>query len=423
MDRDAAPFVTVGVRSPSAPQVSVCVLVLADVGRVMRSVSAALASDTHTQLEVVVVANGVADEQFRLLEQREDVVVARSRFNLGFGGGNNLAAAVAKGRYLLFVNDDSTLEKGCVDRLVATAKRDPSIGAVGSRILAADGTVQEAGSVLWVDGHATHVGRGAARSAPAPAYFYVREVDYLSANGFLVRRDAWDHVGGFDERFYPAYYEDTDLCLSLRSSGYKVIYEPRATLIHQGSQSTTRAYREFLMRRNRGRFVAKWSDRLANLERRPGWADTVTIERAINRARGMPPRVLVDIDADPTGGTATMWETAAVLARSGWAVVASTTNSTCTALNQQQPLTRERLIDLGVDVRIDTVRNTFASVRDFEVVVTGIGPGRRRRPLYRADGSAVPVVNPARFASGDLRGLMDAISHSSRRVPVPPGVQ
>ncbi len=381
-----------------------------------------MASSRTTRPEIVVIANGTPDDQLHSLEQREDIVVVHSRFNLGFGGGNNLAAAIAKGRYLIFVNEDSTLDDGCIDRLVETAERDPSIGAVGSRILMVDGTVQEAGSILWADGRATQVGRGTKPNIPAPPYFYVREVDCASANGLLVRRDAWDHVGGFDQQFYPAYYEDTDLSMSLRSRGYRVMFEPRASITDHRHQNGSRPYREFLMCRNRNRFVAKWPERLAELEPRPGWPDIATIERAINRAMGMPPRVLVDIESDATSGVAKMWDVAASLARRGWAVVASASPSACTALHDHEPRTWERLVDLGVDIRAEGVPDILASVRDFEVVVIEDGLERSMDQLPRMDGGFVPVVGNGPSGGGDLRELLDSVGRSARRRPSQPGL-
>ena len=82
-----------------------------------------------------------------------------------------------------------------------------------------------------------HVGAGL--PADSTAYGYVRYADYISANGLLVDRHAWDAVGGFDERYFPAYYEDVDLCLALLDHGYRVAYEPRARLQHLESQSTS----------------------------------------------------------------------------------------------------------------------------------------------------------------------------------------
>ena len=155
------PSIRRGTLVPDSPGLSICILVLEH---------AALALDCLDALrrpggcppgtEVVVVANGTPPEQLDSLAGHDEVVLVVNEVNLGFGAGCNQAASVARAPLLVFLNDDSTVEEGCIDALVRTASSDPEIGAVGSRILAVDGTLQEAGSVLWRDGSAAHVGEG-----------------------------------------------------------------------------------------------------------------------------------------------------------------------------------------------------------------------------------------------------------------------
>lgn len=285
MTRSAIPsFVRVGERVPETATISVCILVLERVSLVERCLDSLRTCGTDpSTLEIIVVANGTSAAGLRTLETHEDIVLVRSRANLGFSGGSNLAAEIASGGYLLFLNDDSTVEPGCIERLVVTAEEDPSIGAVGCRILNADGSLQEAGAVVWSDGSTTHAGRGLPPGTNA--YSDTRDVDYASANGLLIRRSAWDVVGGFDEQYYPAYYEDVDLCMEMRKRGYRVVYEPGAELRHLESQSTSGWYRAFLMERNRKRFLAKWAADLDGFKKRPK-GDGAALERAIARAGG-----------------------------------------------------------------------------------------------------------------------------------------
>ena len=133
---------TRGEGVPLSPEVSVCVLVLADVGLIGACLDSIPAA-TVLPVETVVVANGTPPALLGGLAARDDIVLVRSPANLGFAGGNNLAAGCSHGGYLVFVNDDSVLAPGCIDQLVARAEGDPSIGAVGCRILSTDGSVQE----------------------------------------------------------------------------------------------------------------------------------------------------------------------------------------------------------------------------------------------------------------------------------------
>jgi GT2 family glycosyltransferase len=241
--------------------------------------------------ELVVVANGTSADRLAPLMAQDDVVVVVNEVNLGFAAGCNQAASVARAPLLLFLNDDSTVEGGCIGALVSAAAADPAIGAVGSRILWADGTLQEAGSVLWADGSGARVGEGLPPGSTA--YGEPRDVDYASANGMLVTRSAWDAVDGFDERYYPAYFEDVDLCLTLRARGFRIRYEPEARVVHRESQSTTGAFRGFLLTRNQRLLVEKWGPTLEGFEPRPqkqaGREFDASVRRAVAAAASRGP--------------------------------------------------------------------------------------------------------------------------------------
>jgi len=296
---------TVGGRVPTDPSVSVCILVLDHTRLVARCLEALRrGGGCPPATELIVVANGTPREQLAALGDADDLVVLASQVNLGFAGGCNLAASVARGRSLVFLNDDSTVEPGCIDALVAAASA-PGVGAVGSRILDPDGTLQEAGSVVWRDGSGAHVGIGLPPGDPS--YAAARDVDYASANGLLVTREAWEAVGGFDPAYYPAYFEDVDLCLALQAHGYRVRYEPGARIVHQGSQSTSEPFRGFLLARNRQRLVARWGGSLDRFDPRPaagsGPAFDAAVARAVARAAvaGGRPRPVPTGPSDPAG--------------------------------------------------------------------------------------------------------------------------
>lgn len=253
--------------------------------------------------EVVLLLNGadagVVDFASRELD---GVRVLRSDVNLGFGGGMNRAARHARGEFLLLLNDDVEVESGWLDPLVETLDAHPGAAAVGSRSLFTDGRVQEAGSVLFSDGSTAPVGRGL--PAGSTAWSFVRKVDYCSANSLLVRRDVFHEVGGFDSRYFPAYYEDTDLALAIRAAGYSILYDGRSRIRHLESQSTTTHFKHFLFRRNIEKLREKWPAELARQLPRPagGGPDGPapdTMLPAIARARGDLPRLLVIDDMLP----------------------------------------------------------------------------------------------------------------------------
>ncbi len=390
---------------PDAPLVSAVILAVDGSDRARRCLDSLPDGCTTVPMEAIVVSNGLGPCARRPLEQRDDVVLVHSRVNLGFAAGGNLAAKVARGRYLFFLNDDSTLEPGCVDRLIWTADRHPRAGAIGPRILSTDGLLQEAGSILWNDGHATHVGKGL--PAGAIEYGYLRRVDYVSANGLLVRRSAWEAVQGFDERYFPAYFEDSHLAMSLRRCGLEVLYEPRARIVHAEGQSTSSRYRSFLMNRNRRRFVSAWSTELNHFDQRPGRYDSIAIEHAINLARGMPPRVVVSVLHDNGGSR---WDLVERLAEDGWAV----TVALGAGLSDPPPAHATSMVELGVDLRrLDVDRVLELIGTDVEAVVAPAPRGCRNR----ADGSVLPFVDYRQDEREALNPEM-ALRRVARRRPL-----
>ena len=379
-----------GQRVPEAPVVSVCIPVVSDHGLIEGCLESLAGSRPSVDTEVVVVANGLGGNAFSSLRKRDDIVLVRSAVNAGFSGGNNLAAKCARGRYLLLLNDDSVVEAGFIDRLLNAIERDPLIAAVGGTALSADGRLQEAGSVLWSDGWTRQVGAGL--PADSTAYHYVRYVDFISANGLLVDRHAWDVVGGLDERYFPAYCEDVDLCLALWDHGYRVAYEPRARLRHLESQSTSRPLRNFLLIRNRAQLVAKWAALLQNFADHPDPIDSAAIDAAVLRAERSIGRVLVlEGSAD-----ATEWHrllTVEALATAGWSVMVSVPVDQRRAGSADGAL-RDHMVDLGVDVREEPPEDLISRYGDDleAVVVSGEEGTDIGLSLQRPDGSSIPLV-------------------------------
>jgi len=251
---------------------------------VVASLRAVAAAGAGHPFEVVVVLNGAAPEIIDLVTG--SVVGARivsSPVNLGFSGGCYRGARAARGGHLVFLNDDTEVQAGWLDALLDTVEGDGSIGAVGSRLLFDDGTIQEAGAVLLRDASTMTVGRG--EPDVAGTYLERRDVDYCSAAALLVRRSAWEAVGGFDDRYFPAYYEDVDLCLSIREAGLRVVYEPRSRVVHHESATLDSAYKTFVHGRMRDRFREKWAGHLGLYVEGDPWSPA-TVERAVRRAAG-----------------------------------------------------------------------------------------------------------------------------------------
>jgi hypothetical protein len=217
---------------------------------------------------------------------------------------------------------------------------------------------------------------------------------------------AWTAVGGFDERYFPAYCEDVDLCLALRKKGFRVVYEPRARLRHLESQSTTSRYRLFLLTRNRRRLVDKWEMELAALGDRPETIDDSAIERSVHRARGSPRRLLLVTPGTGKDSGGVPWDAVEALAAGGWAItVAAPAVEVEPDFSPDRSTRADRMADLGVDLRADANEVLATTGTDWDVLVT-TATTPWRRPIIRPDGTEVPVVR----LSPDPDGLESALS-------------
>lgn len=256
----------------------------------------------RTPYEVVIAFNGTdSGATGTFLKSVSGIRAIPLALNLGFGGGNNYAANRARGEFLVFLNDDAEVEPGWLDALLGMADSSGDIGGVASRILFLDGSLQEAGGIIWSDGSTRPLGRLAPPGSLA--FSFVRPVDYGSANGLLVRRDAFLALGGFDPRFFPAYYEDVDLCLGIRHRlGKEIVYEPRAVIRHAEAASTPDSgFRSFLFRRNQRQLCEKWGFVLAAYAP-PEPESPLAVAQAVQRRRRNPIRVLVIDDRVPDAG-------------------------------------------------------------------------------------------------------------------------
>ncbi|MBV9406890.1 MAG: glycosyltransferase family 2 protein, partial [Acidobacteriaceae bacterium] len=277
---------------------SVIVLAYRTTANARACIQSILAAETRTSFEIILLLNGVGIAEANRLGTLARTRIIRAPLNLGFSRGNNLAALQSKTEFIVFVNDDARVEDGWLDELLRTARLNPVAGAVGSCILFPDGKLQEAGSVIWSDGTTAPIGRGD-QTIDGPAAS-VQDVDFCSANGLLVRRSTWDAVGGFDPSFYPAYYEDVDLCLAIRHRfGQRVLYEPRSRLRHSEAMSSDYDFRTFLFARNVRRLRQKWSNELHAYPKPQPLASAKAARRQFREAQA---RILVIDDRPPDAG-------------------------------------------------------------------------------------------------------------------------
>ena len=264
-------------KPPAAPVVSV-LLILHNRAELTFQCLKSLTEDRSIPLELIILDNASSDETPALLEQVRGARIVRLRENLGFLRGCNRAAEVARGEHLLFLNNDTELRPGSLAAALDTITREPSVGAVGGRLVFPDGRLQEAGSIIWSDGSCLGYGRD--DSPWKPEYSFQRDVDFCSAAFLLTPRRLFTELGGFDERYQPAYYEDADYCVRLWKSGARVVYDPRAVVTHFEFASASAASAAMLQQERRHVFVNAHRDWLVH--------QASPSSRAVRRARARP---------------------------------------------------------------------------------------------------------------------------------------
>jgi GT2 family glycosyltransferase len=256
---------------------------------------AATVPGSGLEVEVLVLDNASTDRTGDLLDRVEGAAcVVRSAWNRHFLHGVNELAGRAEGRHILLLNNDAQLLPGALRAAVDVLDDDPSVGAVGGRVILPDGTLQEAGSIVWNDGTCLGYGRG--RDPDDPDFMFRRDVDYCSGAFLMTPRAVFDRLGRFDPRYAPAYYEETDYCLRLWQAGLRVVFEPAAAILHlEFGSSASSAEALALQRRNHSTFRARHAAWLHN-QRPPSPENVLAASR---RLRPETRRVLMIEDRVP----------------------------------------------------------------------------------------------------------------------------
>lgn len=255
---------TVSLPRPDQPELSVVMVTYGGWDLTRRSLET-LAQNTSVPFEVVIVDNPTEEDVAgRLHQEVKGAEIILNEHNAGFGPAANQGAEIARGRFLCFLNSDAMVRPEWVQPLVEAIEADPRAGAAVPLFLNEDGTVQEAGGLLFQDGRTLMYGFGDDPSDPA--YRFRRNVDYGSAACLVLRTEDFHKAGGFDPAYVPAYCEDVDLQLKLRERGLRTVYEPRSQVVHVrfGSTGLDEQVARELVERNTRILREKWAPVLAD---------------------------------------------------------------------------------------------------------------------------------------------------------------
>ncbi|MCS7266097.1 MAG: glycosyltransferase [Armatimonadetes bacterium] len=215
----------------------------------------------ETDFEVIVVDNASVDGSAEMVQSEfPQVKLIANGCNVGYAAANNQAANLAKGRYFLLLNPDTELKPETIDKLVVFAELHTDAGAVAPKLVYPDGRLQPSirsfptpaallFSALAFDKiFTTRHSPFATYRSPFAAFFgryrmtwlsydEVSEVDQPMASALLVRREAWEQVGGMDEAM-PIFFNDVDFCWRLKKLGWRIYFLPEAIVVHHHGAST-----------------------------------------------------------------------------------------------------------------------------------------------------------------------------------------
>jgi GT2 family glycosyltransferase len=265
------------------PDASIVIPIYGQLGYTLNCIESLITHVSRYSVELIIIDDCSPDRSQFFLPQVSGLRYHRQVRNGGFIASCNTGGKIARGRYIIMLNNDTRVVSGWLDSLIDSFTRFPNAGLVGSKMCYADGSLQEAGGIIWRDGTTWNYGRN--DDPNRPQYSHARQVDYISGCSIALPKHVWDKAGGFDPLFTPAYCEDADLCLRIRYGGSEVWFQPQSRIVHyEGKTSgtdTTKGVKAYQVINTRKLYL-RWREQLET--RRPhGEAPYFERERGVHR--------------------------------------------------------------------------------------------------------------------------------------------
>lgn len=234
-------------------ELSICILTLNSVEYLKKCLKSIQQFPPDGGYEILVADNGSNDGTVTMLQDEYPAVkIILNKENLGFTKPNNQMLRQAKGNFLLLLNPDTLLTEDCFNPQLDFLKANPDVGISIPKVLNADGSFQKQSrrgeaTPIEVIGYFFRLGKLFPKNKPLNGYLVswlpedeVAEVKAVSGSCMFIRRETWEQVGDFDERFF-AYQEDSDYCRRARQKGWKIMYVPISHIIHYGGEGGSKA--------------------------------------------------------------------------------------------------------------------------------------------------------------------------------------
>jgi GT2 family glycosyltransferase len=200
-----------------------------------------LRKQKYKSIEIIINDNNSTDNSLEVIKKYKDIIVIKSKDNFGFAGGNNIALKKAKGKYVLLLNTDTVVTKDFLEKLVISMESDPTLGVVQPKFFYDNDDFPEKNIINSIGAYLTNTG-----FLYYPGYgkkdkraIYNKKSEVFSAYGacMLIRKDVIDKVGLFDNDYF-LYFEETDFCMRVWLSGWRIEYIPGIVIYHKGGVST-----------------------------------------------------------------------------------------------------------------------------------------------------------------------------------------
>lgn len=243
------------------PQVSIIISLCHRLEYAYNCLKAILLNTDNVTYEVIVADNGSHDFAKELEEVVSGITVIHTEEYRKCAKIYNAAAKEAKGTYLVFLSSDTQVQINWLYPLVRCIEMKENAALVGGKIINKDGTLDEAGGIVWDDGNVYKYGKD--KNPAAPEYCYLREVDYISTV-IMIKSEYWYQIGGFDETYLTECYLAADLGFCVRRRGKKVLYQPDSVVVHYNNTYENRSIEDKIhLEKERKIFLEKWKKEIS----------------------------------------------------------------------------------------------------------------------------------------------------------------